>query len=114
MSGSSVYWKSESDPNHKVRVKIDWEGDIYVSTCPEIDSVALSAADAKAMGKHLIECAERQEALALEMAPRLLEELQLCVGAIKGICHVRGVPLPNSTLNRAIAAIAKAQGRKLE
>lgn len=114
MSGSSVYWKSESDPRHKVRVKIDWEGDIYVSTSDEVDSVALSAADAKAMGKHLIECAERQEALALEMAPRLLEELRLCVGSIKEICHVRDVPLPNSTLNRALAAIAKAEGRKTE
>lgn len=43
-------------------------------------------------------------------APSLLEDLIIAVGAIREICHVRGVPLPNSTLERADRSIARAKG----
>lgn len=40
----------------------------------------------------------------------LLEALAICVGSIKEICQVRGVPLPSSTIDRAEKVIAKAKG----
>lgn len=43
-------------------------------------------------------------------APDLLEELVITLGALKEVCDVRHAPLPESTIRRAEAAIAKAKG----
>lgn len=40
----------------------------------------------------------------------LVEALTICVGSIREICHERNVPLPNSTLNRADAALSAFRG----
>lgn len=43
-------------------------------------------------------------------APELLEALVVAAGAIREICHVCDAALPNSTLERAARAIARARG----
>ena len=40
----------------------------------------------------------------------LLEELVITLGSLKEICHLRQIPLPESAIRCAEAAIAKAKG----
>ena len=57
-----------------------------------------------------IEDEDESDLHLIAAAPDLLEEPVITVGALKEICVVRQVPLPESAIRRAEAAIAKAKG----
>jgi len=52
----------------------------------------------------------RANAHLIAAAPDMYEALIITIGALKEVCDVRGAPLPNSTILRAEAALAKARG----
>ena len=55
-----------------------------------------------AVGTQLLEADQQRD--------ELLEELVITLGSLKEICHLRQIPLPESAIRRAEAAIAKAKG----
>lgn len=56
--------------------------------------------------------ARTADAHLMAAAPELLEALVIAEGALREICTVRNIPMPESTISRAQAAIAKARGLK--